>query len=1309
MVGGPAALAWADGGFGGLANDYYTGIGAFGGTGFAGMPGENARSFADNGGGGGGAGGGPGGLGFKNPDGGGNGGAGGFNGNGMGQPLLANTGGLAGSNGQDGLTGNNFFPGDPSGGGGGGAGGYGAIVTGAGASSNSGIIVGGNGGNGGSKQGNGSGGGGGDGGVGVQFTAAGASLTNGGVIAAGNGGNGQSGKIHGNNGGNGGIGVNFGASGGTLINSYRIVGGNGGSAGGSGIGGSDGTPGAGGAGVVGSGLTIINSGTIIGGLGANGTRANAITFTGGTNTLILQPGSSITGNVVAFSAVDTLALGGSGMATFDVSQIGPAGQYQNFGQFQKIDSGTWFLANATPNPINWTMSGGVLAISSDGNLGGFGSLTFNGGTLQTNASFFSSRPITLESGSGTIAPAAGTALTLLGNISGPGGLTMVGAGTLVLAGVSSYSGPTNIQAGTLQASGVNNILSAASAFTISSGAALDLGGTTQTIGSLSGSGTVTNSGSRLATLAAGGNNTSTTFSGTLQDGNAPLALVKTGSGTMTLTGTNGYSGGTTVLQGTLVGNSASLQGDIANNASLVFDQSANGTYAGAISGSGSLTKAGVGTLYVTGNSTYSGATAVQTGRLQVTGGNNVLSANSAFTISSGAALDLGGTQQAIGSLTGGGTVTNTGSAGATLATNGNNASTRFDGSLRGDTLALVKAGTGTLNLLGNNSYGGGTVVQAGILQGNTNSLQGSIVNNALLVFHQDIAGTYSGGMSGAGGVHVRGGGTLTVTGTNTYTGPTSVLGSTLVVNGSLASSVTADATSAIGGSGGIGGLIANGSSLRPGNSIGTLSVTGAMVQNGGIYQLEVDGQGRSDRINVGGTAQLNGGTVQIEAAQGSYANSTTYTIVNAAGGLSGSYSAISHDFAFLTPSLSYDANNAYLTLALQGPSPFSGGGGTPNQQATGSGLDQIYATASGDMATVIGALAGLRRSQGRQALETLSGQPWADMGTMNLAGAAMFMNALGQQMATARGVAMAAGPRQALAQACDVAACEPASPLSIWGSGLGGFGTVAGDSNAAALTYNQFGGAVGIDYRVDPRFLVGLGVGYGSGTMWVNNFLGNGWTSTVSAAAYASFTQSGFYADLLAGYGYANNQMQRQIVIPNLQPRTASGSTGANQFLGQAEIGWRVPVYAPAQASVTPFARFQAVSSMQNAFSEWGANSISLNVAQQTTNAVRSTLGADLAGAIPLGGEQRQLDVALRLGWMHEYAYLGRPMTAAFAGAPSAAFTVYGATPPTDYAVIGLTGDIKVADSAQVYLRYDGQLSTGADSHAVTAGLRITW
>jgi fibronectin-binding autotransporter adhesin len=128
----------------------------------------------------------------------------------------------------------------------------------------------------------------------------------------------------------------------------------------------------------------------------------------------------------------------------------------------------------------------------------------------------------------------------------------------------------------------------------------------------------------------------------------------------------------------------------------------------------------------------------------------------------------------------------------------------------------------------------------------------------------------------------------------------------------------------------------------------------------------------------------------------------------------------------------------------------------------------------------------------------------------------------------------------------------------------------------------------------------------------------------------------------------------------------------------------------------------------QNGFSEFGAQSLSLNVAQQTTNSLRTLFGADLAGAIGLGN-QRQLELGLRLGWQHEYANTARPITAAFAGAPFASFTAYGATPQRDAAVIGFSARTNIADSTQLYLRYDGEISSGADNHALNVGVRFSW
>ena len=98
------------------------------------------------------------------------------------------------------------------------------------------------------------------------------------------------------------------------------------------------------------------------------------------------------------------------------------------------------------------------------------------------------------------------------------------------------------------------------------------------------------------------------------------------------------------------------------------------------------------------------------------GANNRFSASSTHTVASGAFLDLAGFTQAIGSLAGAGTVTNSAAAGA-LTAGGNNGSTTFSGVIEdgAGTTSLTKAGTGTLTLSGTNTYSGGTTINAGTL------------------------------------------------------------------------------------------------------------------------------------------------------------------------------------------------------------------------------------------------------------------------------------------------------------------------------------------------------------------------------------------------------------------------------------------------------------------------------------------------------------------------------------------------------------------------------------------------------------------
>lgn len=614
-----AAPVLADGGAGAGPGgiDSTTGTGGAGATGLSfNAAGAGGGAGAVGGAGGNGSGSNPGGAGgatagangqngtsfppFSGAVGGGGGGGGAHGIVGATLPAGVVTGGKGGNGGQGSDATPDFSGTDPGGGGGGGgAGGWGAVVTGNGALATLGVAVtGGNGGAGGfpgqgSHAGiaNGDAGSGGSGGIGLALTGAAPVLTIGASVTGGNGGaaaNGGTGA--GGSGGAGGAGIV--ANGATLTILAPVSGGAGGASGG---GVPNGAAGAGGIGISGAGLNVIagTTGSITGGLSGAGVRADAIRFTGGANLLELQSGFAITGNAAAFSAADTLRLGGAVNGSFDVSKIGAAAQYRGFGIFQKTGSSTWTLTGATAAVTSWAINAGALAVSSDGNLGAAaGGLSFDGGTLRYLAGFASNRAITLDAGGGSF-DTSGNNATLSGSIGGTGGLTKSGGGTLTLSGASTYAGATGIDAGTLQAGAVN-AFAPTSAFTGAAGSVLDLNGFNQTIGSLAGSSAVTLG---TATLTTGGNNAATLFSGAIGGSGG---LVKTGTGAFTLTGNSTFTGATTVGGGALL-----VNGSIASSSGLTVDPGALVGGTGTLPAStinGTLSPGNsIGTIHVAGN------------------------------------------------------------------------------------------------------------------------------------------------------------------------------------------------------------------------------------------------------------------------------------------------------------------------------------------------------------------------------------------------------------------------------------------------------------------------------------------------------------------------------------------------------------------------------------------------------------------------------------------------------------------------------------------------------------------------------------
>ncbi len=550
-------------------------------------------------------------------------------------------------------------------------------------------------------------------------------------------------------------------------------------------------------------------------------------------------------------------------------------------------------------------------------------------------------------------------------------------------------------------------------------------------------------------------------------------------------------------------------------------------------------------------------------------------------------------------------------------------------------------------------------------------------------------------------------GTLTIEGKATYSGSTTVKTGMMVVNGSIdkdSKGLVVEASGTVAGFGTLPVTDVYGT-MAPGagrNAPTTIKVAKGYTQQAqSTYRVLVNGPG-SDSVQVQEKANLAGGTVAAQVQTGTFFPSQTYTILTAAGGVEGTFSDAESNFPFLQPSLSYGSNNAYLTLSVGG---FAAAAQNPVQAAVGNALDASVWQASGDYAAVMNALALLNTSQAQPVLTALSGMNYSGLSNSIVQGAQLFMSNFQAQA----GGNTRQGNRIALAAACDTA-CDATQPglWGAWGGAQGGVGTVGASQPLGGVTYNLGGFAGGLDRRFGENFLAGVALGYTTGTQWVSGFTSQSSTNTVQFGLYGSYTQGPAYLDGLAGYAYTSSQTSRSIAIPGLSPRTAVGMAGVNQLFGQVEGGWRFDIGTAAQAYVTPFARLQAFGGMQGAFSENGAQSLNLSVAAQNTYSLSTVFGAQLGGSMDLGWRDR-LSAQLRLGWSHEYADTSRPVTAALAGAPSTPFTTYGVSPSRDGVLLGLSASTALADATSAYFRYEGLMAGQDSSHALTAGVRLTW
>jgi autotransporter-associated beta strand protein len=1065
-----------------------------------------------------------------------------------------------------------------------------------------------------------------------------------------------------------------------------------------------------------TGVTTINGGilrpAIVNALPAN----SAVTLTNGAGVILdlnnfnqtigsLAGGGSMGGNITLGSAI--LTVGGDNTSTIY------GGVVSGGGGLTKTGAGITTLVGANtysgPTTINaGTIRAGIVnalpshsaVILTDGagvalELNNFnqtiGSLA-GGGTTGGNAALGSA---TLTVGGDN------TSTTYAGVVSGSGGLTKTGTGITTLAGANTYSGLTTVNAGTL-AIEVGGSIAQSSAVNLSaSGASLDLASAgNQIIKDLTGvNGTTLVLGITASNVLTVGTSNSTTFAG-IASGNGGLA--KQGSGTLTVSGNNTYTGETTVNAGTfnLTGSliatarvtvNAGGTFDLSNNAvaQTIGDLGGTGgevklsrhgltlgtlndiTYAGILSGNGGITKQGAGKLILHAVNIYTGITTLTEGTLAIGAGGSLATSSLINLSTAGTVFDL----SAAGS----------------------------------QTIKDLSGVSGTSLLLG-------TMATDILTLGTSNTI------------------TFAGNASGNGGLTKQGTGILNLTGTNTYTGDTTVARGELKVNGSIAnSSVTVNNGGRLSGIGTVGPLMTVGT-VAPGNSIGKLVVNGNYTQPG-TYECEIDNNGNTDQIEINGQADLAGGTLKVIPLAGSYSDgfSRTYTILMATGGLGNtSFANVEGVSPLFTYLATYDNNNAFITitktLSVSEAIPLGNPGkvatylnsyAPPSLEDKLNALDETQLTkAFNDLSPAantqisdmisnaeLGAMDNIFAAAEKERLSTKFDQLQAHLAS-NLASFKQSFNQLFasklQSRTTAFAIARNTDPKH-----LPISVRVAWGKATVWMQGAAGRfsqNNIADPSGLAVqgLKGSTYNTNMGIDYAFTSTFRGGITAGYGYHQYKMNINGDKGSTNSSRIGLYGLWEPIvEWHINGAAYYGHHCFKGDR---IMTVIPAVAHQKHRGNHLSGLIELG-RDTTWSES-LTVTPYLSGGALSLQEKKYRETGANVQNLRVKGRNSTTAQGKTGIQVS-KLWKGDDFITVYSFARLGVIYRRALNRNQKVYAALVDQGGQFTVFSRNRRRVLANPSMGITIFINNDVGIGLTYDGEIGSAHRNHQ--AMIQVKW
>lgn len=954
---------------------------------------------------------------------------------------------------------------------------------------------------------------------------------------------------------------------------------------------------------------------------------------------------------------------GGGTEVVSGALAGAAGALQG----DIVNDANVIFVQAHDGDYSGVMSGsGILRKMGDGELWLSGANTYSGGTDVMQGVLGG----TAESLRGTIWNGATVEFrqmsegTYAGQMSGEGVLRKTGDGTLILTGNNAYTGGTEVLSGTL------------------AGAA----GAIQ--GDISNTGTVEfrqdQDGIYAGDISGNGH------------------VRKTGSGILWMTGENAYTGSTEVAEGILMGSAAAIQGDVLNQGSVVFIQTADGIYAGIMSGDGTLSKLGEGRLQLSGENTFTGDISVLEG---------ILAASHDTNLGTGSLVVGNAVFQAMEDLQ-----TNRG---LTIG----HAGSRIDVQASEVIWNGVISGTGTLNLLGEgrleltgaNTYTGGTYIEQGTLSGAAGAIQGDVWNDGTLEFQQNEDGAYAGTIIGDGQLRKLGNGLLRLTGQSAIAGTTFLDEGSLSVDGLLGTELlTVAGGTSLYGNGGIDGavMVLSGGRLKPGNSPGTLYVSGDVTLSAGsVFEAEIDGRvwnaaggaGSYDRIVLTGDGATftAGGSINpiLRGITGDANNAFTpvigdiFTIVTA-DNVTGSFDTIVQPQTGLAPNtrfkVLYNEESIQLALVARSLATLAQDNALrSNAFALGAGLD--LATAQGEQAN--GALLalfsefdGMSQAQVANALASLSGDMHAHV-----------IESTESLLRSSDEIVMSAAIGGRTVGGMDR---ELKDGTRVWARAEAGGASYDPDAAGFGFDEDAYGLTMGVTFLNTPELRAGVAGSYK--TVELYNDTANGATN-----------------HMLSGYAYGSRMVSSRLTLSGLLGYTQASPTVARTTALKSGVAF---TRSDKQISATHAqleARYRllnvgdtsayAIAGLRTAFTNVGAyretgnmDHAELELEAESRQTTQASLGAEVARSVA------GTDFSLFANWARDIG--DDPTVERSAWLGDALWQIQSAERALDTYTYGINARRNLNERVGLELSYKGRYnSPNYDAQQLLIGINVAW